>query len=289
MEVREPIPDDLKRKVRQQCGFGCVICGSPIYDYDHIEEYATVQKHTFENLVLLCPTCHRKKTNGLITKDTVRTARENPSSQFRTSSDNLPIQPYSLNIGGNVINTINGLVFNICEFGWMVIRFSNYPLIYAEILDENGERAVEIRENNYTLCARTWDIEYVGKILTFRNGPRKIFASLMFDIENRSISVSGNIKLSNDVRIKIQDNGIYADDQLLAHGNQFLDCGAAIIITDQPVMGPYLFSGRLIGNIMFQNAGIAGLNSIECKDNHFFRCQIGFVWTKEFLSNLNNS
>ena len=31
------IPEDVKQHVRQECGFGCVICGNIIIDYEHID------------------------------------------------------------------------------------------------------------------------------------------------------------------------------------------------------------------------------------------------------------
>lgn len=39
------IPAQIKHSVRQRCGFGCVICGSPIYEYDHMLGFAEVDRH----------------------------------------------------------------------------------------------------------------------------------------------------------------------------------------------------------------------------------------------------
>jgi len=287
--VREAIPADLKRRVRQRCGFGCVICGSPIWDYDHIEEYATVKEHTYENLVLLCPTCHRKKTNGLIAKESILTAIENVDNRSRTSADEIPPQFYTLDIGSNIVQTFAGLAFTIYEFGALWIIFKEYPMINAVLMDKNGEKAIEIAENNYTLCSNTWDIEYVGKTLTFRNGPRMIFASITFDVGNKVILLRGNIELSNGVRIKITDTGIFADQQLLASGNKISQSGAGLTITDQPIEHPYWVSGTVSHNLFYGINAIAVLNSRECKNNIFGKCQCCFVWTKSFLDNLKNA
>jgi len=48
----------MQREVRQRCGFGFVICGIPIYHYDHIIDHAEVHEHTADKLTLLCPTHH---------------------------------------------------------------------------------------------------------------------------------------------------------------------------------------------------------------------------------------
>ncbi|WNG79930.1 hypothetical protein C6A86_016810 [Mycobacterium sp. ITM-2016-00316] len=59
---RPPIPDPMKREVRQRCGFGCVICGHPIYEYEHMDDYAVVKRHGVANITLLCDGHHRLKT-----------------------------------------------------------------------------------------------------------------------------------------------------------------------------------------------------------------------------------
>ena len=52
--VRPPIPESMKREVRQRCGFGCVICGMPLYTYEHMLGYVNVDRHVAEELTLLC-------------------------------------------------------------------------------------------------------------------------------------------------------------------------------------------------------------------------------------------
>lgn len=58
MNERPPIPAKIKRLVRQRCGFGCVICGSPIYEYDHIVNWSETHHHKAEELTLLCSKHH---------------------------------------------------------------------------------------------------------------------------------------------------------------------------------------------------------------------------------------
>jgi hypothetical protein len=75
---RPPIPDPIKRAVRRRCGFGCVFCGAPIYDYDHIEPFSSEQSHAANNLTLLCPNHHREKTAGRLAIECVREANLSP-------------------------------------------------------------------------------------------------------------------------------------------------------------------------------------------------------------------
>jgi len=49
-----------------EAGHRCAIptCRAWPVDIEHIDDWAKVQKHRFENLIALCPTCHRRKGEG---------------------------------------------------------------------------------------------------------------------------------------------------------------------------------------------------------------------------------
>jgi hypothetical protein len=65
-EGRPAIPAELRRRVLVEAGHRCAIpsCRQHPVDIEHIDDWAKVQKHEFENLIALCPTCHRRKGNG---------------------------------------------------------------------------------------------------------------------------------------------------------------------------------------------------------------------------------
>ena len=64
------IPSDVRRAVRQRCGFGCVVCGSAIFEYDHFDpEFKDATTHDSDGIALLCPTDHSRKGNGLISNE----------------------------------------------------------------------------------------------------------------------------------------------------------------------------------------------------------------------------
>jgi 5-methylcytosine-specific restriction endonuclease McrA len=63
--LNRAIPSGIKREVRQRCGFGCVVCGLGIVQYEHVEpEFSDAVKHEADKIVLLCPQCHSKVTTG---------------------------------------------------------------------------------------------------------------------------------------------------------------------------------------------------------------------------------
>ena len=68
------IPLPIQRDVRRRCGFGCVLCGLPLYEYDHMLGWAQAQEHAANEITLLCDQHHREKTNGLLPSGAVRAA-----------------------------------------------------------------------------------------------------------------------------------------------------------------------------------------------------------------------
>lgn len=85
------IPLPIQREVRQRCGFGCVICGLPLYEYEHMEEWAIVKRHVADEITLLCDQHHREKTGGLLPVEVVRAANKSPFNLKEGNS-----KPYNL-------------------------------------------------------------------------------------------------------------------------------------------------------------------------------------------------
>jgi len=49
------IPEGIKRQVRQECGFGCVVCGLAIATYEHIDPpFKTAKDHDPSKIAYLC-------------------------------------------------------------------------------------------------------------------------------------------------------------------------------------------------------------------------------------------
>lgn len=76
------VPEKIKRQLRQEAGFGCVICGNAIGVYEHIDpEFQNATTHDPACMACLCAGCHGKVTRGHISKETVRAAKANPKSK----------------------------------------------------------------------------------------------------------------------------------------------------------------------------------------------------------------
>ena len=78
---RSDLTSDQKRQIRQQAGFGCVVCGNAIGDYEHIDpEFSEAGEHDVSKMAFLCIQCHGKVTRRQLSKQSVLTARENPAA-----------------------------------------------------------------------------------------------------------------------------------------------------------------------------------------------------------------
>jgi hypothetical protein len=75
------IPEEVKRQIRINSGFGCVICGMGIIEYEHVEpEYNEAKTHDPSKMTLLCAGCHGNVTRGLWSKEKVKRAMANPKA-----------------------------------------------------------------------------------------------------------------------------------------------------------------------------------------------------------------
>lgn len=67
-EGRPPIPAELERRVKVEAGHRCAIptCRQVEIDIHHIVPWAKARSHDYENLIALCPNCHRRAHRGEI-------------------------------------------------------------------------------------------------------------------------------------------------------------------------------------------------------------------------------
>lgn len=187
-EDRPAIPDPMKRTIRQRDGFGCVICGCPIYVCEHFEEYANVSEHTEENIYLLCDHHHRRK-GGLLPLQKITEARNTPYNlkNGRTSPEVLEYdgRNCSVVIGKSVFNnclsdevrTCSPVVVHNEEL--VSFRLENGRLLLSVTMcDENGRDVLQIFDNELTINLDNWDVEFVSNSITIRKSRGEIVLEL---------------------------------------------------------------------------------------------------------------
>lgn len=182
------IPEPVKRDVRQRCGYGCVVCGSAIIEYEHINpEFSRARTHDAAGITLLCPTCHSKKTRNFLSQRRVLEATNDPIakragyafSELEASTSH----PYIIFAGFKFENCrtpiqIRGLpIFQIedAEVPGGPFRIS------ACFFDANGHPSLFIHQNEWQIFASAWDVEATGGVIVVRSAPGEIALRLRLD------------------------------------------------------------------------------------------------------------
>lgn len=170
------IPADVKRSVRQRCGFGCVICGASIYEYDHFDPpFSEADRHDPTGITLLCPTHHAERTRGLLPTERLKEANSNPAaimngqtSVCRPYFDHIP----ALALGGGLL--VENTPVPLAIHGEPVIAFlapeegSKVARISARITSDDGSNLLLIDDNEWIVESGVWDYEWIGQRLTIR-------------------------------------------------------------------------------------------------------------------------
>jgi len=182
------IPAEVKRLVRQRCGFGCVICGLGIVQYEHVDpEFKDARVHDPDAMALLCPQCHAKVTTGMWSKAKVKLAIRSPKCKqagyTREFFDFVEDHP-SLRFGGVLLSNcptpieVQGHpLFSIKppEEPDSPFRFSGL------FTDSTGKVTLVIEDNEWMASSSSWDVEVQGRTITIRERHR--FVHLVLRVE----------------------------------------------------------------------------------------------------------
>src|SRR5258707_11347680 len=91
MSERPPIPADLRRRVLVEAGHRCAIhtCQHPDVDIHHIVPWEQCRKHEYDNLIALCPNCHRRADAEEIDRVSLRLYKARVVAAFGLSDSSL--------------------------------------------------------------------------------------------------------------------------------------------------------------------------------------------------------
>lgn len=202
--AREKIPPHIKREVRQRCGFGCVKCGLPLYEYEHMEEWAVVKRHIASEITLLCDQHHREKTAGLLPKEEVRRCNENPINlqNDKSAKYNLYFSGTNSEIWVGSNSLVSEYLSDDSELNAIIV--DGLPLIQMKVVDqhlllnltffdEENNVTAQIVENELIYSTSPWDIELIGTTLTIREQRGKILLRIEFNPPNKIVISSGRL------------------------------------------------------------------------------------------------
>jgi hypothetical protein len=253
-ESRPPIPAHIKREVRQRCGFGCVFCGLPLYEYDHVVPWAETHEHDADNIVLLCDRHHREKSNQLLTIEQVEAANASPANLQHGWS-----APYDLHYNGTDCEASIGSnihVWPTMHDGLITIPLliDNTPIVMfrledqqllmtIQLFDEANELLVQVVDNELVFSTDEWDVEFVGKTLTVRSGPRQVFIDITFEPPKRVVITRGRI-WRNGIGMTIEPTAIVIGRGNRISGSRATGCPFGIASGDVPTgIGGAIYMG----------------------------------------------
>ncbi|PTT66830.1 hypothetical protein [Arthrobacter sp. HMWF013] len=181
-DAREPIPAGIKRDLRQRCGFGCVLCGSPVFDYEHIDGYG-VTGHDPAAMTLLCTMHHREKSAGRLPVSMVRRADADPHNRSRSLGAKHDLffegNTFTVNMGSTTFTkSKSSVAARAIEIdGEAVVGFSfseGRILLDITIRDQDNVPLVVVRKGQLRHAVHAWDVVFEGTKLSVRRGPRDI-------------------------------------------------------------------------------------------------------------------
>jgi len=198
------IPIPIKRSIRQDCGFGCVLCGNAIFQYEHIDpEFADSKEHDPEKIALLCGSCHDKVTRGIWSKQMVKEARTNPICKqegFSIFSLDVSNAAFFIEIGQTKFKNLQTII-EIDGQQILGIKFpeepSAPPRISAKFFDRDNVEIAAIEENEWKGSVDAFDIETVGKKITIRNAKKKVDLVIGLEPPNLLRIESLNLQYNN--------------------------------------------------------------------------------------------
>ena len=247
---RPKIPEKIKREVRKRCGFGCVICGLPIYEYDHIIEYSKTKRHVAKELTLLCPQCHSAKTKGHIPVEDVIEANSHPHNLKHGSSS-----PYFIRFSGQEPEIhFAGFKF-VCSHGstpnyLFPIMIDKKPLfgftvvdggllLNMEVRDQQGRKILKIKDSQLQVSDCIWDITFIGRVLTLKEQLRQSIVEIEFCPPN-ILKLKRYKVASGCTIVEIKDSLIHFHGsntptlKLVSDGTAIMDGNVGIAVGEQP-------------------------------------------------------
>ena len=169
------IPSDVRRIVRQRCGFGCVICGLSLYDYEHFDpDFKDAKCHDPDGITLLCMQCNQKRNRKVLSVETVQRANARPKcleQGFANEAFDFGTDPIEVIFAGvsfcncQTIIEVDGI--SILEIKPPSQNGEPF-LLSGRFCDDTGQATLKIEDNIWSVGDDCWDVECEGATITIR-------------------------------------------------------------------------------------------------------------------------
>lgn len=244
------IGKEVRRQLRKEAGFGCVICGLAIGDYEHIDpEFKDATEHNPARMAFLCTQCHAKITRKFLSKEKVWEAKKNPFAlqQGRVAHEEFDIGSDwpKISIGTFHMSKCENLIMVNGEtvLGISPPEEKNGPFrVNARFTDPNGNVLLCIKNNVWEANIANWDVEASGGRITFKDTNGKTTIAIKAETERQSL-VFEDLNLSAaGYDFKFDKSGFYIDTiwggKYIIDGADLVGFASAILIE-----GPRLVIG----------------------------------------------
>lgn len=224
------IPAGVKREVRKNSKFGCVLCRCGFFDYEHIvPEFKDARCHDPEKICCLCPGCHGRVTRGQLSKSAVAKAYE--EIKIKKTVEVLPPRgPLDFHTGKAQLE-FGGL--NYAPMVEKVLRYGDDDLISlcpgkkagepgtisAIFTDPFGIEILRLQKNEWRGALDAWDIEVEGSTLTVRRKLGEVVLRLQLKPPGK-IEVNILDMRYRDIHVLVR-NGTYCIGRYLGDGRIF--------------------------------------------------------------------
>lgn len=224
------IPLATKRIIRQRDGFGCIICGLGIIEYEHVDpEFKDAEVHDPNCITVLCPNCHSKVTTGMWSKEKIKAAMENP----KCISNGFSKEIFDIGSGFPVIKIADTIftktripiqIFGSPLFEIIPAQNNGEPfLLSANFFDSQGKNSLNIIENEWQAATDNWDVEVIGSTLTIRENSNKIHLQIEANPPDTLI-VSQMHMLLNGLEVKADKTNLRISDPNTGQFAEFKNC-----------------------------------------------------------------
>lgn len=227
------IPSEIKREIRKRDSFGCILCAFPIVEYEHVDpEFKDAKEHLVDGITILCPTCHTKVTNKIISKDLVKVAMKSPKAKALNE-----VREKLLFTSSHPTVTIGGAEFIRCSIPLLykdtnIISITNEDGNYflnAILFDSQGNQTLTIIDNEWIVKTEDiWDLEVTGNKVTIREKHRK--PSLIFRIEDNNNLIIEKIDMKIGKNILIANADMLQLNYLRMYSFSMSDCRVGFAI-----------------------------------------------------------
>ncbi|CAM3902085.1 HNH endonuclease [Shewanella aquimarina] len=179
--LKRIIPPAVRAQIRKEAGYGCVFCGNPFVDYEHIDpEFKDAKIHDPDKMTLLCSGCHDNVTQRRWSKKRVWAAKAEPFAKkegfIRNSLS--PSQDKAVIKMGNMHCSLANIVLSL--YGKPIIWFEpsnqpDAPIFLNAIFHDNGSKPIAyVSRNVFRGIVGEHDIVSTAARFEIRAKPRTI-------------------------------------------------------------------------------------------------------------------